>query len=122
MRPIWRQIWHCNFGIYWLVFVDDSPLVDSDSENLSAHSRRGETQRERKDSRRREKGGEKEINGENNAGGVEKNVKEKVQNEGKKEREEMYYYYNHVDMAKKIHKPPPPQLFSDENPNACCIS
>lgn len=77
----------------------------------------------------------KEINGDNNAGGVkketEKNVEENVQIEGKKEGDEMFYNYNHEDMAKKIvyppsvyviHQPPPPQLFSDENPNACCIS
>lgn len=78
------------------------------------------------------KEGKKEINGDNNAGGgVEKNVEEKVQIEGKKEGEEMYSYYNHEDMTRKIvywppvyviHQPPPPQLFSDENPNACCIS
>ncbi|KAK7856333.1 heavy metal-associated isoprenylated plant protein 9 [Quercus suber] len=31
----------------------------------------------------------------------------------------MMYYYQPVYVIERI---PPPQLFSDENPNACCIS
>lgn len=34
----------------------------------------------------------------------------------------MYNYYNYQQPLYVIERIPPPQLFSDENPNACCIS
>jgi hypothetical protein len=67
-------------------------------------------------------------------GGVENPEKnEKKEDEGKKEGVEnidiinvdeenmkrMMHYYHPLYVIERI---PPPQLFSDENPNACCIS
>lgn len=76
-----------------------------------------------------DKGGNKGESNENKGGGGEEKKEE-----AKKEGEEivvinnniyeegmkrMMYYYQPVYVIERI---PPPQLFSDENPNACCIS
>ncbi|KAF7816612.1 heavy metal-associated isoprenylated plant protein 9 [Senna tora] len=47
---------------------------------------------------------------------VEYNVVVAIDDEGMKR---MMYYYQPLYVIERI---PPPQLFSDENPNACCIS
>ncbi len=76
---------------------------------------------------KKEEGGDK---GESNENKEEKGGEENKE-EAKKEGEEnsiidheegmkrMMHYYQPLYMIERI---PPPQLFSDENPNACCIS
>lgn len=118
---------------------EEPPAAPTEEAKPAEEAPKAEEKKEEEKPEEKEKAAiveKKEINGDNSAGGVEKkeeekNVEENVQVEGMKEGDEMYYNYNHEDMAKKIvywppvyviHQPPPPQLFSDENPNACCIS
>ncbi|KAF7830812.1 heavy metal-associated isoprenylated plant protein 9 [Senna tora] len=67
---------------------------------------------------------DKENNKEEKGGGEEEAVVDdivmndnNVEDEGLKRM--MYHYYQPLYVVERI---PPPQLFSDENPNACCIS
>ncbi|CAH8317421.1 unnamed protein product [Eruca vesicaria subsp. sativa] len=60
----------------------------------------------------KEEGDEKEEDG----GGEETEEMAAVEEEGMKR---MMYYYQPSYVIERV---PPPQLFSDENPNACCIS
>ncbi|XP_020221787.1 heavy metal-associated isoprenylated plant protein 9 [Cajanus cajan] len=53
-------------------------------------------------------------------GGDENGMVLKVDDET--ESMEKVMYYNHYQPLYVIERIPPPQLFSDENPNACCIS
>lgn len=71
-----------------------------------------------------EKGKEGEGKDEKGDGGEEAKAAEiaEKQNEGGEEGESMkrmMYYYQPLYVIERL---PPPQMFSDENPNACCIS
>lgn len=77
-----------------------------------------------------DKGGNKGESNENKGGGGGEEKKEEAKKEGEEivvinnniyeeGMKRMMYYYQPVYVIERI---PPPQLFSDENPNACCIS
>ncbi|XP_054789156.1 heavy metal-associated isoprenylated plant protein 9-like [Prosopis cineraria] len=71
---------------------------------------------EDKSENKEEKGGEESKEEANNEGGDHSGVVV-IDDEGIKRM--MYYYQQPLCVIERI---PPPQLFSDENPNACCIS
>ncbi|XP_004502776.1 heavy metal-associated isoprenylated plant protein 9 [Cicer arietinum] len=70
---------------------------------------------EAKPEEKKEEGGEDNKNESKEEKGEEENIG--VDEESMKR---MMYYYKPLYMIERM--PPPPQLFSDENPNACCIS
>ncbi|KAF5743424.1 hypothetical protein HS088_TW08G00005 [Tripterygium wilfordii] len=88
-------------------------------------------QKEEKETNMKEQGPEGEQNNNNNIIQIEANKQlqeelvdnlsfhEEENNNTKRSASMMYGYYNYQVMERI---PPPPQLFSDENPNACCIS
>ncbi|XP_010251253.1 PREDICTED: heavy metal-associated isoprenylated plant protein 3-like [Nelumbo nucifera] len=57
-------------------------------------------------------GGENKEEGKEGGGGEENNNNEEIM-------KRMMYYYPQLYVIERV---PPPQLFSDENPNACCIT
>ncbi|KAK9994912.1 hypothetical protein SO802_024615 [Lithocarpus litseifolius] len=77
-----------------------------------------------------DKGGNNGESNENKGGGGGEENKEEAKKEGEQivvinnnideeGMKRMMYYYQPIYVMERI---PPPQLFSDENPNACCIS
>ncbi|TKY74001.1 Copper transport protein ATX1 [Spatholobus suberectus] len=71
----------------------------------------GNDENENKEERGVEEEAKKEVGGDEN--GMVLNVGDESM------KRMMYYYYQPLYVIERI---PPPQLFSDENPNACCIS
>uniref|UniRef100_A0A7C9E3T6 HMA domain-containing protein n=1 Tax=Opuntia streptacantha TaxID=393608 RepID=A0A7C9E3T6_OPUST len=61
-------------------------------------------------------GGEGAAENKEEGGGAAVNMEEETM------KRMMYYYYNYQQPLYVIESIPPPQLFSDENPNACTIS
>ncbi|GAB4826066.1 Heavy metal-associated isoprenylated plant protein 9 [Ancistrocladus abbreviatus] len=66
-----------------------------------------------------EKGGSEEPQKEGGNGGGNGDETNLINMEEESMKRMMYYYYQPLYVIERI---PPPQLFSDENPNACCIS
>lgn len=92
----------------------------------------GEQKSEDKPEEKKEKEEEsKESKGEDKSGGESKEEEAKKEGGGEEEAmvnyitvdeegmKRMMYYYQPLYVIERL---PPPQLFSDENPNACCIS
>ncbi|XP_019431576.1 PREDICTED: heavy metal-associated isoprenylated plant protein 9-like isoform X2 [Lupinus angustifolius] len=84
------------------------------SENKKEEGGEGENKDEKKEEKGGKEGTEEETKKEENEFVVTNNVDEN----GMKR---MIYYYYPYQPLYVIERIPPPQLFSDENPNACCI-
>ncbi|KAG2284209.1 hypothetical protein Bca52824_055429 [Brassica carinata] len=93
------------------------PQPDPEPENL----RLRETRRRRavKDLRNPRKKPEEKKEEEEDGGGEETEVTEEMATAEEEGMKRMMYYYQPLYVIERV---PPPQLFSDENPNACCIS
>lgn len=93
--------------------TDEKP-EEKKVENSEMKEEGGDDKNENKEEKSGEEGEEeeadREVDGDQN--GMMLNI-----DEGSMKR--MMYYYQPLYMVEHI---PPPQLFSDENPNACCIS
>ena len=98
------------------------PKPEKEEESKEAEEAKPEEKKEEK-TEKTEETEEAKQKGEGNDGGENKESKEDdkgseipIDDETMKR---MMYYYQPSYVIERI---PPPQLFSDENPNACCIS
>lgn len=98
------------------------PQPEPEPEKKEGEEAKTEEKKEEEKPAEEEKKEEGDGSGENKSennkeGGGEQMEVMNMEDEGMKRM--MYYYYQPLYMVERI---PPPQLFSDENPNACCIS
>ncbi|CAN7045831.1 hypothetical protein IGI04_008446 [Brassica rapa subsp. trilocularis] len=98
------------------------PQPDPEPEKSAAEEDKKEESGEGPEKPAEETGGEKEEEEkkeEEDGGGEETEVTEEMATAEEEGMKRMMYYYQPLYVIERV---PPPQLFSDENPNACCIS
>ncbi|KAF2563173.1 hypothetical protein F2Q70_00018745 [Brassica cretica] len=98
------------------------PQPDPEPEKPAAEGDKKEESGEGPEKPAEETGGEKEEEKkeeEEDGGGEETEVAEEMATAEEEGMKRMMYYYQPLYVIERV---PPPQLFSDENPNACCIS
>ncbi|XP_057442326.1 heavy metal-associated isoprenylated plant protein 9 [Lotus japonicus] len=98
--------------------AEEGKPEEKKEEEKAAEEAKKEEGGEEKNDNKEEKGGEEgkeEGKKEENNNGAVVNMEEELS------MKRMMYYYQYPPLY-VIERMPPPQLFSDENPNACCIS
>lgn len=94
---------------------DEKPAAEEEKKEESGEGpeKPAEAEEEKEEEKEKEKKEEEDV------GGEDMEVTEEMATAEEEVMKRMMYYYQPLYVIERV---PPPQLFSDENPNACCIS
>ncbi|PHU15636.1 hypothetical protein BC332_16841 [Capsicum chinense] len=112
------------------VIVKVEPEKKAEEESEPKEDKKAEKKTDEKEAKKAEEGDKKEEKKEEAAPAKEETVQNDADPKLDVKKNEFYYYhhpqnhqlYNPQRFAHEMHEyPPPPQIFSDENPNACSV-